>query len=116
MASPESGMVKGVHYSQLDETYFALHIDRFDGDRLSFVDKDRLDVKFDGKEYAEKGESVLPGTTISGRTPNLRTIELTEKHKFRGDSKPGLRSLRGRAHIGYYRSWATGSRIADFCF
>lgn len=69
-----------VHYSQLDETYFVMHIDPCADDGLSIGQKERLEVKFDGREYPQKGESVLPGTTVFGRMPNLRTIEVTEKH------------------------------------
>jgi hypothetical protein len=38
-------------------------------------------MKFDGKEYPEKGPTVADGSTSSGRRIDERTIETTEKAK-----------------------------------
>jgi hypothetical protein len=51
---------------------------------LSFTfprSKDVLNMKFDGKDYAETGPRVPPGSTSSGKRLNPRTLEITEKLK-----------------------------------
>lgn len=42
---------------------------------------DTLAVKFDGKEYTEKGPTVAPGSTSSGKRVDAHTIEMTDKVK-----------------------------------
>jgi hypothetical protein len=56
----------------------------FESDGLSFVTpalKEVDDVKFDGKEYADKGPSVAPESTTSGKQIDERTLELYQKLK-----------------------------------
>ena len=36
-------------------------------------------MKFDGKDYEEKGPNVAPGSTSSGKRVNARTLEVTDK-------------------------------------
>jgi hypothetical protein len=43
--------------------------------------KDTLSMKFDGKEYEEKGPNVAPGSTSSGKRLNAHTVEVTDKVK-----------------------------------
>lgn len=50
---------------------------------LSFVypsSKGRLDLKFDGKDYAEQGPNAPKGVFTSGKRLNLNTIQMTDKH------------------------------------
>lgn len=54
----------------------------YEGDGLSFIrpaGKARLDFKFDGKEYADKGPRVAEGTTVSAKRIDEGIIELTYK-------------------------------------
>ena len=54
------------------------------GDGLSFntpAYKDTLSMKFDGKDYEEKGPNVAPGSTLSGKRVNAHTLEVTDKVK-----------------------------------
>ncbi|MGI8961407.1 MAG: hypothetical protein ACR2IV_16925 [Bryobacteraceae bacterium] len=56
----------------------------YGSDGLSFTtpaEKEHLDLKFDGKDYADHGPRVAPGSTSSGRRIDERTIELTDKLK-----------------------------------
>ncbi len=56
----------------------------YDGDGLSFItpaNKERLDLKFDGKDYPDKGPRVAEGTTASGKRIDARTIEVSYKLK-----------------------------------
>lgn len=56
----------------------------FEGDGLSFITpsaKARLDLKFDGKDYAAKGPRVPEGATVSGKRIDARTIEVSRKLK-----------------------------------
>jgi hypothetical protein len=51
---------------------------------ISFVypsDKGRLDVKFDGKDYAEVGPNAPVGILVSGKRLKPDTIQLTDKHQ-----------------------------------
>jgi hypothetical protein len=51
---------------------------------LSFVypaAKDRLDLKFDGKEYTEEGPSAPKGITTSGKRQSSSTLQTTYKHE-----------------------------------
>ncbi len=59
-------------------------IEPYDGDGLSFVtpsEKERQDMKFDGKYYPDKGPTVPPGSTSSAKRVNARSIEWTDKLK-----------------------------------
>jgi len=50
---------------------------------LSFVypaNKNRLDMRFDGKEYTEEGPTAPKGISTSGKRPNSNTLQLTDKH------------------------------------
>jgi hypothetical protein len=59
-------------------------IEPYDGNGLSFIfpsEKEQLDLKFDGKDYASRGPRVTPGATSSARRVDQRTLEVTEKLK-----------------------------------
>jgi hypothetical protein len=43
--------------------------------------QDTLAMNFDGKEYTEKGPTVAPGSTASGKRVDAHTLELTDKVK-----------------------------------
>ena len=61
-------------------------IEPYEGDGLSFnfpAEKDKLSMKFDGKEYQEEGPNVAPESTSSGRRLDSHTLELTDKVKGR---------------------------------
>jgi hypothetical protein len=56
----------------------------YEGDGLTFSNaayQDVLSMKFDGKDYEEKGPTVPPGSTSAGKRVNARTVELTDKIK-----------------------------------
>jgi hypothetical protein len=57
-------------------------IDANGPDGLTFNDaayKDELSLKFDGKEYAEKGPNVAAGSMTSGKRIDANHFELTDK-------------------------------------
>jgi hypothetical protein len=57
-------------------------IQPFDDGGLSFVsgtDKEHFDLKFDEKDYPDDGPKVPPGSTVSARRVDPRTIELFRK-------------------------------------
>ena len=59
-------------------------IQAYEGDGLSFntpAYKDTLSMKFDGKDYEEKGPNVAPGSMSSGKRVNAHTLEVTDKMK-----------------------------------
>jgi hypothetical protein len=59
-------------------------IQSYEGDGLSFFApayKDTLSMKFDGKDYEEKGPNVAPGSMSSGKRVNAHTLEVTDKVK-----------------------------------
>ena len=59
-------------------------IEPYEGDGLSFntpAYQDVLSMKFDGKDYEEKGPNVAPGSMSSGKRVNARTLEITDKVK-----------------------------------
>ena len=59
-------------------------IQAYEGDGLSFntpAYKDTLSMKFDGKDYEEKGPDVAPGSMSSGKRVNAHTLEVTDKVK-----------------------------------
>ena len=43
--------------------------------------KDTLSLKFDGKDYEEKGPNVAPGSTSSGKRADAHTLDVTDKVK-----------------------------------
>src|ERR1700685_4141523 len=43
--------------------------------------QDTLSMNFDGKDYTEKGPTVPPGSTSSGKRVNAHTLEVTDKIK-----------------------------------
>lgn len=43
--------------------------------------QDTLAIKFDGKDYTEKGPAVSPGSTSSGKRTDAHTIDMTDKIK-----------------------------------
>jgi hypothetical protein len=43
--------------------------------------RDTLSMKFDGKEYEEKGPNVAPGSTSSGKRLNVHALDVTDKVK-----------------------------------
>jgi hypothetical protein len=56
----------------------------YEGDGFSFIfpaNKERLDLKFDGKDYVNKGPRVAEGTTASAKRIDARTIEVSNKLK-----------------------------------
>lgn len=60
------------------------NIEPYDGDGLTFntpAYRDTLSMKFDGKDYEEKGPSVAPGSTSSGKLVDPHTLEVTDKVK-----------------------------------
>jgi hypothetical protein len=59
-------------------------IEPYEGDGLTFntpAYSDKLSMKFDGKDYEEKGPDVAPGSTSSGKRVNARTLDVTDKVK-----------------------------------
>lgn len=59
-------------------------IEPYEGDGLSFKTpayQDVLSLKFDGKDYEEKGPNVAPGSMSSGKRVNAHTLEITDKVK-----------------------------------
>ena len=59
-------------------------IEPYEGDGLSFnapAYQDLLSMKFDGKDYEEKGPNVAPGSMSSGKRVNTHTLEVTDKVK-----------------------------------
>ncbi len=59
-------------------------IEAYEGDGLTFntpAYRDTLSMKFDGKDYEEKGPDVAPGSTSSGKRVNAQTLEVTDKVK-----------------------------------
>jgi hypothetical protein len=59
-------------------------IQAYEGDGLSFnlpAYKDVLSMKFDGKDYEEKGPNVAAGSMTSGKRVNPHTLEVTNKVK-----------------------------------
>lgn len=60
------------------------NIEPYDGDGLTFntpAYRDTLSMKFDGKDYEEKGPNVAPGSTSSGKRVDPHTLEVTDKVK-----------------------------------
>jgi len=56
----------------------------YEGDGLTFNTpsyQDTLSMKFDGKDYEEKGPTVAPGATSSGKRVNAHTLDITDKVK-----------------------------------
>jgi len=43
--------------------------------------QDVLSMKFDGKDYEEKGPNVAPGSASSGKRINAHALEVTDKVK-----------------------------------
>ena len=59
-------------------------IEPYDGEGLTFNTpsyQDTLSMKFDGKDYEEKGPTVAPGSMSAGKRVNLHTLEVTNKIK-----------------------------------
>jgi hypothetical protein len=59
-------------------------ISSYESDGLTFntpAYQDVLSMKFDGKEYEEKGPNVASGSTSSGKRLNTNTLEVTDKIK-----------------------------------
>jgi hypothetical protein len=56
----------------------------YEGDGLTFFTpayQDTISMKFDGKDYEEKGPNVAPGSMSSGKRVNAHTLEMTDKVK-----------------------------------
>jgi hypothetical protein len=65
---------------------FELQIRPYEGDGLSLINPGEgstKSMKFDGKDYAAQGKYVAPGSVLSGRRINERTLEVTDKIKGR---------------------------------
>ena len=61
-------------------------IEPYEGNGLTFntpAYQETLSMKFDGKDYTEKGPDVAPGSTSSGKRLNAHTIEVTDKLRVR---------------------------------
>jgi len=59
-------------------------ISAYEGNGLTFDTpsyKDTLSMKFDGKDYEEKGPDVAPGSMTSGKRLDTNSIEVTDKVK-----------------------------------
>jgi hypothetical protein len=59
-------------------------IEAYEGDGLTFntpAYQDVLSMKFDGKDYEEKGPNVAPGSASSGKRINAQVLEVTDKVK-----------------------------------
>jgi hypothetical protein len=59
-------------------------ISAYEGDGLTFntpAYNDTLSMKFDGKDYEEKGPSVAPGSMSSGKRVDAHTLDVTDKIK-----------------------------------
>ncbi len=59
-------------------------IEAYAGNGLTFnttAYQDILSMKFDGKDYEEKGPNVAPGSTSAGKRVNPHTLEVTDKVK-----------------------------------
>jgi hypothetical protein len=59
-------------------------ISPFEGDGLTFnapAYQDTLSMKFDGKDYEEKGPNVAAGSTSSGKRVDARTLAVVDKIK-----------------------------------
>ena len=59
-------------------------IEPYEGEGLTFntpAYQDTLSMKFDGKDYEEKGPNVAPGSVSSGKRVNAHTLEMTNKVK-----------------------------------
>jgi hypothetical protein len=70
----------GVKFTSPDE----LDIEPYEGDGLSFntpAYQEVLRMKFDGKDYEEKGPNVWAGSASSGKRVNARTLEVADKVK-----------------------------------
>ena len=68
--------------SETADLVFVLKVQPYDGDGLSFIspsDGGAKNVKFDGKEYANEGPNVSPGSVSSARRVNERRLERTDK-------------------------------------
>jgi hypothetical protein len=69
--------------AQVDSVY-ELQIEAYQTDGLSFItpaEHETRNMKFDGKDYANAGPNVRPGSAASGRRVDERTLELTDKIK-----------------------------------
>lgn len=69
-----------VKISSPDEWEIAL----FEKDGLTFntpAYQDTISMKFDGKDYEEKGPNVAPGSASSGKRVDANTLEITDKVK-----------------------------------
>jgi len=56
----------------------------YEADGLTFntaAYQDTISMKFDGKDYEEKGPTVAPGSTSSGKRLNAHTLDITDKVK-----------------------------------
>lgn len=59
-------------------------ISKYEADGLTFntpAYQDTISMKFDGKDYEEKGPNVAAGSTTSGKRVNAHTLEVTDKVK-----------------------------------
>jgi hypothetical protein len=59
-------------------------IEAYDGDGLTFntpAYPDTVSMKFDGKDYEEKGPNVAPGSMSAGKRVSAHTLDVTDKVK-----------------------------------
>jgi hypothetical protein len=59
-------------------------IEPYEGNGLTFntpAYQDMLSMKFDGKDYEERGPNVAPGSMSAGKRVNAHTLDVTDKVK-----------------------------------
>jgi hypothetical protein len=59
-------------------------IEAYESDGLTFntpAYQDKLSMRFDGKDYEEKGPNVAPGSMSAGKRMNAHTLDVTDKVK-----------------------------------
>jgi hypothetical protein len=95
----------GTWESPSGESPFALQIEPYQGDGLSFIAEGvTKNIKFDGKDYPNLGRTLLPGSASSGRRVNGRSLEITDKikgkvtHTQDVDLSPDLKTLTATVH------------------
>lgn len=68
--------------SETVDLVFVMKVQPYQGDGLSFInpsDGSAKNVKFDGKDYANEGANVSPGSVSSARRVNEHSLERTDK-------------------------------------
>jgi hypothetical protein len=66
------------------DSVYEFQIEPYQGDGLSFITPathETQDMRFDGKDYSDKGPNVVPDSASSGRRLNEHALEITDKIK-----------------------------------